>query len=63
MSRDGAIPKDVRMHGFRQRAEVDTVLNWIDRHAFRLGHTLVSLDSASGRVLAKGYSCVQCSRL
>lgn len=53
MSRDGVIPKDVRMHGFRQRAEVDTVLNWIDQHALRLGHTLVSLDSASGRVLAK----------
>jgi molybdopterin molybdotransferase len=52
-SRDDPAPKDVRMHGFRQRAEVDAVLNWIDQHALRLGHTLVSLDSASGRVLAK----------
>lgn len=41
------------MHGFSQRAEVGTVLKWIDQHAIRLAHTSVSLDEASGRVLAK----------
>ena len=53
MSRDAPVPKDVRMHGFSKRSEVDAVLEWIDRHALRLGHTPVSLDEASGRILAK----------
>ncbi len=47
------IPKDVRMHGFGQRAEVGTVLQWIDEHAVRLAPTLVPLDAAFGRVLAE----------
>ena len=41
------------MHGFRQRAEVGTVLKWIDEHASRLGFTRVPLDEAAGRVLAE----------
>jgi molybdopterin molybdotransferase len=53
MSRGGPIHRDVRMHGFSQRAEVGAVLEWIDRHALRLGHALVTLDEASGRILAK----------
>ncbi|MEO8738083.1 MAG: gephyrin-like molybdotransferase Glp [Casimicrobiaceae bacterium] len=47
------IPRDVRMHGFRQRAEVGAVLDWIDRNAHRLGQSVVSLDEASGRILAE----------
>ena len=43
---------DVRMHGFSQRTEVGAVLDWIDRHARCLGREFVSLDDASGRVLA-----------
>ena len=54
MSSDVPVPRDVRMHGFTQRVEVETVLKWIDQHALRLGHGLVSLDQASGRVMAKG---------
>lgn len=46
------IPKDVRMHGFAQRAEVGAVWRWIDEHAARLGTTQVPLDQAAGRVLA-----------
>jgi molybdopterin molybdotransferase len=53
MSADTPIPKDVRMHGFSKRTEVGTVLEWIDRHALRLGREQVSLDEASGRVLAE----------
>src|SRR6516165_1703084 len=45
--------EDVRMHGFSQRAEVGTVLQWIDAHAHRLGSTRVPLDRASARVLAE----------
>ena len=45
------IPKDVRMHGFRQRAEVGAVLDWIDRNAHRLGQEIISLDEAAGRIL------------
>ena len=52
MSKERPGPNDVRMHGFTQRAEVGAVFDWIDRHALRLGHELVSLDDASGRVLA-----------
>ena len=43
---------DVRMHGFRQRSEVATVLDWIDRHAMRLDNETVSLEDAAGRTLA-----------
>jgi molybdopterin molybdotransferase len=53
MSGEGSIAKDVRMHGFSQRAEVGAVLRWIDEHALRLGNVLVSLDDASGRILAE----------
>jgi molybdopterin molybdotransferase len=53
MSRDGPVHTDVRMHGFSQRAEVGTVLSWIDRHALRLDRERVSLDDACGRVLAE----------
>jgi len=45
--------EDVRMHGFSQRAEVGTVLQWVDTHAHCLGPTRVPLDRASGRVLAE----------
>jgi molybdopterin molybdotransferase len=40
------------MHGFRQRSEVAAVLDWIDRHAARLGDERVPLDEAVDRVLA-----------
>ena len=53
MSADVRANEDVRMHGFSQRAEVGAVLQWIDQHARRLGPTRVSLDRASGRVLAE----------
>lgn len=43
---------DVRMHGFRKRSEVPAVLDWIDRHAARLGAESVALEDASGRTLA-----------
>ena len=48
-----ATPRDVRMHGFSQRAEVGAALKWIDEHAGPLGVGLVSLDDAAGRVLAE----------
>jgi molybdopterin molybdotransferase len=53
MSREIPSAKDVRMHGFSQRAEVGAVLQWIDGHVRRMGHTVVSLNDASGRVLAE----------
>ncbi len=53
MSREVPGAKDVRMHGFSQRSEVGAVLQWIDKHARRMGRTLVSLNEASGRVLAE----------
>jgi molybdopterin molybdotransferase len=43
---------DVRMHGFRKRSEVPAVLDWIDRHAARLGAESIHLDDACGRTLA-----------
>lgn len=43
---------DVRMQGFRRRSEVPAVLEWIDRHAHRLAGEPVSIDAATGRVLA-----------
>jgi molybdopterin molybdotransferase len=46
-------PRDVRMHGFSQRAEVGTVLKWIDEHAKPLGATVVALDEGIGRVSAE----------
>lgn len=52
MSKDARPSGDVRMHGFRQRSEVPAVLDWIDRHASRLGEEAVLLDDAVGRVLA-----------
>ena len=55
MKRDpppGVSPRDVRMHGFTRRAEVATVLDWIDAHAKRLGVESVALDVAWDRVLA-----------
>ena len=53
MSADPRTREDVRMHGFSQRAEVGAVLQWIDQHAHRLAPMRVSLDQASGRVLAE----------
>lgn len=44
--------RDVRMRGFRERAEVDAVWRLIDRHAKRLGPETVALEDAAGRVLA-----------
>ena len=53
MAAEARAREDVRMHGFSQRAEVGTVLQWIDTHAHRLGPTRVPLDRGSGRVLAE----------
>jgi molybdopterin molybdotransferase len=53
MTAQRAPPADVRMHGFSQRAEVGAVLQWVDAHAHRLGSTSVSIDDATGRVLAE----------
>ena len=52
MHKDAPPSADVRMHGFRQRSEVPAVLDWIDRHAARLGDETVPLDEAAGRILA-----------
>ena len=46
-------PRDVRMHGFSQRAEVGAALKWVDAHAGRLGAGLVRLEDAGGRILAQ----------
>ncbi len=46
------LPKDVRMHGFTQRAEVGAVWTWIDAHAQRLASESVALCEAATRVLA-----------
>src|SRR4029453_6732405 len=43
---------DVRMHGFSQRTEVPAVLDWIDRHSPRLPDEKVSIEEATGRILA-----------
>jgi len=40
------------MQGFRRRSEVPAVLEWIDRHASQMDIEVVSLDVATGRVLA-----------
>jgi len=45
-------PRDVRMHGFRERSDVNDALAWIDSHAARLDNETVPLEEASGRVLA-----------
>lgn len=45
-------PRDVRMHGFRERSEVHEALAWVDSHSTRLSNETLSLDDASGRVLA-----------
>ena len=50
---DQHAPRDVRMHGFSQRAEVGTVLKWIDQHAKPLGSTVVPLEESVGRVSAE----------
>jgi molybdopterin molybdotransferase len=52
-SAGGHALEDVRMHGFSQRAEVGTVIAWIDAHAHRLGTTRVALEHACGRILAE----------
>ena len=45
--------RDVRMHGFRERSEVHDALAWVDAHAALVGEETISLDDASGRVLAR----------
>ena len=45
--------RDVRMHGFTRRAEVDTVLDWIDAQARPLQDESIGLDGAFDRVLAR----------
>ena len=52
MHDDSRSVADVRMHGFRRRAEVPTVLEWIDRHALRLDVETVPVEEAAGRILA-----------
>ena len=49
---DRTPPRDVRMHGFAQRAEVGAVWRWIDAHARPLAEEAVELADAAGRVLA-----------
>src|SRR5215472_12423325 len=44
--------RDVRMHGFSARSEVRDALAWVDSHSGRLSDETISLDDASGRVLA-----------
>jgi molybdopterin molybdotransferase len=41
------------MHGFTARAEVTDVLRWIDMHATKLRAENLSIDEATGRVLAE----------
>jgi molybdopterin molybdotransferase len=53
MSSDLSSSRDVRMHGFTRRAEVGSVLDWIDRSASTLGSTLVAVDDAAGRIVAR----------
>lgn len=52
MQNDAPSVADVRMHGFRRRSEVPAVLEWIDRHALRLGDESISVEDAAGRILA-----------
>jgi molybdopterin molybdotransferase len=52
MHNDAPSVADVRMHGFRRRSEVPTVLEWIDRRASRLPDEMVALEQAAGRILA-----------
>jgi molybdopterin molybdotransferase len=52
MNNETAPIPDVRMHGFTKRSEVPAVLDWIDRHAARLGEESVPLEEAAGRTLA-----------
>jgi molybdopterin molybdotransferase len=52
MSSEAPKMPDVRMHGFRQRSEVPDALDWVDRHAARLGDEIVALEEAAGRTLA-----------
>ena len=40
------------MHGFTRRSEVSTALDWIDRHALRMADEMISIEDASGRILA-----------
>ena len=41
------------MHGFSRRSEVPVVVEWIDRHASPLAAESVSLEDATGRILAE----------
>lgn len=52
MPKDVPPSTDVRMHGFARRSEVSAVLDWIDRHASRLGDETVLLDEGVDRILA-----------
>ena len=48
-------PHDVRMRGFRERADVEAVTAWIDALPVPAGperHEELALDLAAGRVLA-----------
>jgi molybdopterin molybdotransferase len=44
--------RDVRMRGFRERAEVRSALAWMDQVAQRLPAEEISLEDAAGRTLA-----------
>lgn len=46
-------PADVRMRGFRDRADVAACQAWVDTQAFPLGVEQVPLDGARDRVLAE----------
>jgi molybdopterin molybdotransferase len=52
MSANPPASRDVRMRGFSRRAEVDAAWQWIAQHAVRLGPETVTIDHATGRVLA-----------
>ena len=53
MAAESPTPRDVRMHGFSERAEVSRVLQWVDEHAVRLAAEPVSINAGAGRVLVE----------
>lgn len=47
------MPRDVRMRGFKERADVDEVVRWLDARPLRPTIRLLPLAEALGRVLAE----------
>jgi molybdopterin molybdotransferase len=50
-----AIPRDVRMQGFAQRASVDEALEWVGLHSKICAAENIPLDAAYGRILAASF--------